>query len=503
MSWPLAGWHRLFLALLSGALLAIPFLSPAFYWLTWVAFVPLLLAIERVGLLASYGLGLACGLIFSMIAGYWITDFLVIAKGYGMAPSLLLGSVLWLFCAQVTALIAVGLNGLRQLSDRYLAVHDFVLFPLVVASTFALIPMLFPFHPAYTQTQLLAAIQAIELTGIYGLDGVIALVNIMVFRGVLRRYSRPIPVTHIPAWAPWGLASIIIVSWFGYGIMATRAWDERLASWPTVTVGIVQPNEPPSLEMPALLPGYSLAYPPELAMTERLARAGAELVIWPETRYKGYFDQTRVQNAYADRASEMDVALLFQDAEKVARQDQGQTIGGIDEYNAAVMIGRDGEVLGHYRKIKLMPFGEYVPLAETFPLLKSVTNSVLAGFTTSLQRGNRHVAFKSGALTVIPLICYETMFPGFVQAAIPPETRGTVLAGLSNNGWFGNTVQPYQHVNASILRAVENRVPFVHVLNNGPSVVALPNGRVIFRSPFREAGGYLVDVPYQATEPMR
>jgi apolipoprotein N-acyltransferase len=136
-------------------------------------------------------------------------------------------------------------------------------------------------------------------------------------------------------------------------------------------------------------------------------------------------------------------------------------------------------------------------LAETFPILKSATNGVLAGFTTSLQRGTEHAAFNLGALTVIPLICYETLFPSFVQSAVPPQTQGTVLIGLSNNGWFGDTVQPFQHVNASILRAVENRVPFVHVLNNGPSIVALPNGRIIFESTAREAGGYLVEVPYR------
>ena len=68
----------------------------------------------------------------------------------------------------------------------------------------------------------------------------------------------------------------------------------------TVTVGIVQPNEAPSLARPAIFPGYSLAYPPEMAMTERLAQAGAELVVWPETRYKGYFDQPHVQNARSE-----------------------------------------------------------------------------------------------------------------------------------------------------------------------------------------------------------
>jgi apolipoprotein N-acyltransferase len=161
------------------------------------------------------------------------------------------------------------------------------------------------------------------------------------------------------------------------------------------------------------------------------------------------------------------------------------------------MIGRDGEPYGHYRKMKTMPFGEHVPFADSLPILKSATSGVLAGFTTSLQRGTEHAAFEIGAATVVPLICYETLFPGFVEEAIPPKNRGTVLVGLSNNAWFGDTVQPFQHVNASILRAVENRVPFVHVLNNGPSVVVLPNGRIIFESNAREAGGYLVDVPFR------
>ena len=71
-----------------------------------------------------------------------------------------------------------------------------------------------------------------------------------------------------------------------------------------------------------------------------------------------------------------------------------------------------------------------------------------------------------------------------------------MLVGLSSDGWFGSTLQPYQHINSSILRAVENRLPFVHVLNNGPSIVAMPNGEVIFTTDANQAGGYIVDVPY-------
>ncbi|MDX1589973.1 MAG: nitrilase-related carbon-nitrogen hydrolase [Oleiphilaceae bacterium] len=88
----------------------------------------------------------------------------------------------------------------------------------------------------------------------------------------------------------------------------------------------------------------------------------------------------------------------------------------------------------------------------------------------------------------MPLICYETLFPALAARAMPRQRNGTVLVGLSNDARFGSTCQPLQPVSASILRAVENRVPFVHVPNNGPSVAVLPNGRVLARPRHRFPG---------------
>jgi apolipoprotein N-acyltransferase len=66
---------------------------------------------------------------------------------------------------------------------------------------------------------------------------------------------------------------------------------------------------------------------------------------------------------------------------------------------------------------------------------------------------------------------------------------------LSNNAWFGASRQPYQHLNASVLRAVENRRPLLHVINNGPSAVVLPSGRRLVQSEYGEEGAYWVDIP--------
>ena len=127
-------------------------------------------------------------------------------------------------------------------------------------------------------------------------------------------------------------------------------------------------------------------------------------------------------------------------------------------------------------------------------------NDSISNNKSSNKKYSRDSEPKTNIFNIIPLICYETMFPTFVGKAVSEaltnDQTGGLLVGLSSDGWFGLTHQPYQHVNNSILRAVENRLPLVHVLNNGPSIVVMPNGNVIFTTDAHQTGGFIVDVPY-------
>ena len=152
-----------------------------------------------------------------------------------------------------------------------------------------------------------------------------------------------------------------------------------------------------------------------------------------------------------------------------------------------------------------MAFGEYVPLVSDFPRVRDMVEGFFGKFLNEMEKGSSYQSFEAGDLRIIPLICYETMFPEFVAGAVKKaisdsldssSVKSNILVGLSSNGWFGTTVQPYQHVNASVLRAVENRLPLVHAVNNGPSVVVQANGQIIFMSDYHQASGYLVDIPY-------
>lgn len=480
------------LSALSGTLLSIPFLSPQYYGLAWIGFIPLLLAIENVGLCKSYCLGTIAGLAFSISAGYWIIDFLMLSKGYNIISSTLFALLFWLYCAQIFGLIALLYNGIRQ---RF-TVHDYLLFPLIIVATFAVYPMIFSVHLGETQSQFLIALQAIEFVGVYGLDAIIALTNIVIFRfslNILSIKKSKIRKTKIPL----GVALLVLTSWFYYGWSANLAWESKIEQWDTVRIGLVQPNEIPSLEKQVLYPGYSRAFPPEMAITERLASAGAEIVIWPEAKYKAYFDHPQVAAAYRHQVNALDIRLIFQDIDRSQNSSKQQ-------YNTAVMLSEQGKIIGQYQKMKRIAFGEYVPFASDMPILKRWVEGFFGAFLNEMAEGESHQVFSSGArdsaLNIIPLICYETMFPKFVAEAVSEAVinapSADLLVALSSDGWFGSTHQPYQHINASILRAVENGMPLVHVLNNGPSIVAMPNGKVIFKTKINQAGGYIANVPY-------
>jgi apolipoprotein N-acyltransferase len=488
------------LSALSGVLLSIPFLSPQHYALAWVGFIPLLIAIESVGILKSYFLGAIAGLAFSISTSYWMIDFLMLSKGYGIIVSTLFASIFWLYCAQLFALITLLFNTIKQ----HINVNEYLLFPLVVVSIFSLYPMIFTSHLGESQSQFLIAIQATEFIGVYGLDGIISLANILQYLTTPTSSSRSLK-THQNKW-PLGVALLLLASWFYYGWSSNLAWGEKIEQWDTVRIGLVQPNEIPSLEKQVLTPGYSRAFPPEIAMTKRLASSGAEIVIWPEAKYKAYFDQPTVAEAYHSEISALNTHLIFQDIEQV----QDVLSPPVkQQYNTAVMLSEQGQMIGQYQKMKRIAFGEYVPFASDIPMLKHWVEDFFGSFLNEMEKGESHQVFsselkssvsKENTLNIIPLICYETIFPRFVAEAVSDATTkvptADIFVALSSDGWFGSTHQPYQHVNASILRAVENRLPLVHVLNNGPSIVAMPNGKVIFQSEMNQAGGFIVDVPY-------
>ncbi len=139
-------------------------------------------------------------------------------------------------------------------------------------------------------------------------------------------------------------------------------------------------------------------------------------------------------------------------------------------YNSMVVLGKNGEVVDYYHKSHLVPFGEYIPLREYLPsFIRPVANAI-----GTFGKGNGPKVIKIDGLPSFGgIICYEAIFPGEV---VNQNNRPDFLVNLTNDGWYGDSVGPYQHWVAAKMRAVEEGITIVRAANNGISGVFNPCG---------------------------
>lgn len=481
MSLPL----RLMLAVASGILMFLPWLSDSLFWTGWIGWVPLLLALERVSLRTAALLGWISGITLYIGASNWMVAFAINLKGLSLPLSMLLAAVFWVYAGLVIGLASLTYRWLRQ----WLVGLDVITFPLCIVASIALYPLLFETHFSEAQASFLPAIQGVALIGATGLDVIMTMVSVLVFLAIRRSigprrvYGRLVSPLNM-------LAASIVVGWFLYGFASLNTWDERIAGWETRAVGLVQPNDAVTLDIPVPPEGFSHEFPEEMQATERLAEAGAQWVAWPEARYKGYFDKYSVRASYASRVTDMGISLIFHDVERQWQESEHVS------YNSVAYLDSDGHRAGTYRKVQRMPFGEYLPEFFALPGIKTVSDLFLGEFLRPLGAGDDHVFFDIGDMQVVPKVCFETAFPTFVAESIGAEGAGKILLFLSQDTWFGETTQPFQHRQMSILRGVENRVPMVHLINNGPSVATDPSGRVVGETEAFARAELLVQLPF-------
>jgi apolipoprotein N-acyltransferase len=468
-------------ASISGALVAISALYPSLYILTWIAFVPLLIVLQRAhSIYHAYKLGLCTGLALFTASTYWLVDFAVIFKKYDITIAIAVSSLYWIYSAQMLALIAV----ITWYYKRFYALMW--LFPVVITVFFAYFPTLFSVQLGETQSKFLLALQGIAITGVYGLDYIIASVNVIILYIINGKLSKTKRSIHI--------AYSIITIWFCYGIYGFTNWESSSLQWPTLKIGMVQPNHPPKTASVDPEYGYSLSYPLEMSLTEKLAKQNVDIVIWPETASMHYYSRQFVKRAYQRQINELQTPLIFHDKETLIKQ------GEIHHYSTSTFLDRHGNQDGQHRKIKLIAFAEYLPWLSHSEGIKKQMSGYLGSFFSDLEPGFGHSVFHTENAAYIPLICYEVMFPDFVASRVADIENPAILVAQSNNSWFGVTRQPFQHLAASVLRSVENRITFVHVINNGPGAVILPSGREIMLTDFYKTAAYAVDVPVSTTE---
>jgi apolipoprotein N-acyltransferase len=197
------------------------------------------------------------------------------------------------------------------------------------------------------------------------------------------------------------------------------------------------------------------------------------ILIWPESAFP--FFLTREADAMAQIADLLPQGtVLITGSVRAPDVPPGTRI--TRAYNSIYVIDHDGSVLSVYDKLHLVPFGEYLPFQDWMEKLGfEQLTKVQGGFIPGTLR---HSMAIPNAPRVLPLICYEAIFPADV--AVNDDRPGWIV-NLTNDGWFGISTGPYQHLQQARLRAIEQGLPLVRAANTGISAVIDPLGRVVAR----------------------
>ena len=476
------------MAFLSGALLALSFPKYGHPAVAWIALVPLLVALSgwpdrlrsfrdgwgAMGVLSprrGFVLGLITGIVYFAGTIYWtsavLRQFGGLATPLAMLAMLLLAAYMALFPA-FTALIVSRFAG--RIGPRAL-----LLFPAVwVATEYARGYLFggFPWVPlGNTQVTMLPVAQLASVLGVYGLSALVAFVNASLACALLWEGRQRVVVLAVAA-----LVLVTVAGWGGSRIASGSLMREGTA----IRVGLLQGNIAQEDKWnPREARRIFTTY---IAMTRDAVRRGAELVIWPESSTPFMFEEDDVgEAAVRDLAREVRVPILF-GSDQVERSD-----GAVRLYNAAFLVTPDGETGAVYRKIHLVPFGEYIPFKNLLYFVSPLVER-LADFAP----GTSMVMLPVGSHRINTAICYEVVYPSLMRQAVLEGSQ--LLTTITNDAWYGATSAPYQHFELASMRAIEQGRYLARAANTGISGIVDPYGRVVQRSAIFEQAGLVGDV---------
>jgi apolipoprotein N-acyltransferase len=345
---------------------------------------------------------------------------------------------------------------------RRFGIPGLVLAPAVwVATEYARAHVLggFPWIPlGNAVVTLLPVAQLASVAGVYGLSWLLALLNaivaIVAIGGPRARLSAGVA----------GMLLLAATSLWG----AARMRDNHLTREGDATkVALVQGNIRQEEKWD---PSRAASiYERYLQMTREAVAAGARFVIWPESSTPFYFDEDPAQAAQARRlAGAAGVALLL-GSDEIER-------GSPPRYfNSAFMLDTAGGTAAVYRKIHLVPFGEYVPFANILTFVGPLVEAVAA-----FSPGERVTMMPVDGHMISTAICYEVVYPHLIREGVLNGSE--LLTTITNDAWYGESSAPFQHFELAAMRAIEQGRYLARAANTGISGIVDPYGRVLART---------------------
>ena len=437
-------------AALSGLLQVLIFPRFSWDWLAPVCLVPLLVVLKDLTVRERLVAGLLCGAIFWAGTCYWV--YAVMRDYAGIAP--FVAGLLYI-AAFLAMALQTGVFGV--LAGRFL--HWRWAVPAVAALWVSLDGTYR--YLLFTWTQLgnvavdFPLPQVLRLapwTGIYGPSLVFALVNAGIAVAILHRSFRPL-LSLVP------LAGLVLLP------PLPESGPQR------ETARLVQPNVHPDLVKTGWLAEEGTAHLAKMLEMSKATSAGERptLLVWPEYPVSAYYFDDAASRAFLERvARESGAAFIFntisfEDGDRLRPQ------------NSSVTLGRNGERLSSYSKIRLVPFGEFVP----WPFHLFVKKITLQAGT--FRPGKQISVASVDGHGIGTFICYESVFANSIRKFT--RNGAELLVNISNDSWYGRSAAREQHLLVARMRAVENGRWILRATNDGVTSAIDPAGSVVAALP--------------------
>ncbi|HWF38005.1 MAG TPA: apolipoprotein N-acyltransferase [Candidatus Acidoferrales bacterium] len=461
-------WYlRSLLAILSGAALALSFPNYNLPLLAWLAVGLLILACFGAGSSAGFFYGWLHGVVFYPLSVPWIDT---VMHQYGSVDPLTSAGILALLSVAFALFPAVFGWAVALVSTKvrpgknwaFVCLNaPFLWVALEYARTYLILGG-FPWNlTGYAASGSLGLLQLAAITGIYGLSFVVAAWSSLVVYAILS--GRQI------VWKAALAATGVLILWAGAGKYFVPVAE------PHHVAHLVQTDFPQSESYPG---NWMQLHAGELEQLERISVGAAQdssqrpsLIVWPEV----------------PAPFSMQDPAFTQLAQKIARDSASDFLVGIvdwkhgpngawDASNTAILLNPVGLRTFTYDKIHLVPFGEFVPYRHLLSFAGRLTADI-SDFTP----GKSYAVGKVPDGTFGVFICYEAIFPAEVREFT--RNGAQLLINISNDGWFGRSAAPAQHLMMARVRAVENRRWLLRDTNNGFTASIDPYGRIVAELP--------------------
>ncbi len=435
--------------IVSGLLLALCYPSTGWGFLAWFALVPLLASLDHAqNHSQALGFGLITGIVFCGLSMHWLTH----VSTLGWLLVVLMESVYIMLFAWFAY---VGIKSQKPVLFKTI----WITLAWTVTEFLRSEMPVFGFGwnlLAYSQSSYVPLIQFANVLGAYGFGFLIVWVNASLFYAWFRRKTWRTALSLVAA------VALVLTGLLSYGrVTLARPVDPK----EYLRVSVIQGNIPQSVKWEVMAKEKILDIYEKL--TQLAAFEQPDLIIWPEAAFPGYFNRDLQAERISRLAGKIQTPLLIGGLEWESEK---------ESYNSAYFLKKDGASGQRYDKLRLVPFGEYIPLKFIF------------GWTTPVANALGISDFNAGVVPVVfrwaredwpfgVLICFEDIFLDLARNLTDGGSKFLVV--ITNDAWFGMTGAPFQHLQASIFRAVENGVAVVRAANTGVSSFISHRGRVL------------------------